>query len=154
MFEINAFALLLTLAVCVLAFPAYPQNPSSFDYEKADSYSCTPPNTYTAHPGDPPFGVYVRTIVRHLDKKYLLGIFYCADGTFEFVGGDQSTVSLKGTIYRTGQWWWQDGRSCTQIDADVTGTEVLPGQCKEPGHWLGDHKVPVRSGGSSVRRRQ
>jgi hypothetical protein len=153
-FEINARALFLTLEICVLTFPAYPQSLSSFDYEKADSYSCVPPSTYMIHPGDPPFGKYVKTTACYLNKNYLFGILYCQDGTFEFVGSDQSTISLEGTIYRTGKWWWQDGKSCTEIDAADTDTEILPARCKEPGHWLGNHKVPVRSGGSSIRRPQ
>jgi hypothetical protein len=150
-FEINARAFLLILAICVSARPAYSNGSENIEIEKADSYSCTPPSTYVPGPGDPPFGKYVQTTMRYLNKRYLLGIFYCQDGTFEFVGSEQGTVSLQGTIYRTGQWWWQDGYSCTQVDAADTDTEALPGQCKEAGHWLGDHKVSVRSGGSSAR---
>jgi hypothetical protein len=152
--EINTHALFLTIAICVLAFPAYPQSSGSFDYEKADSYSCVPPSTYMPHPGDPPFGKYVQTTARYLNKDYLFGILYCQDGTFEFIGSDQSTISLEGTIYRTGSWWWQDDKSCTEIDAADTDTGILSARCKEPGHWLGNHKVSVRSSGSSMRRLQ
>jgi hypothetical protein len=143
----------LALAMCAWAFHAYPQEPTNVDPEQGDPQDCVPPSTYTPHPGDPPFGVHVQTTARIKNKRYLLGVEYCEDGTFEFSGSNQGTVSLEGNLYGTGQWWWQDGKSCTQLDESDTGTEILPGECKEPGHWLGDHKVPVRSGTPPVRRR-
>jgi len=60
-----------------------------------------------------------------------------------FVGSDPRTVSLDTTFYRTGRWWWEGSKSCTQIDASETDTEIPTARCKEAGHWLGDHKVMV-----------
>ena len=142
------------IALCTMAFAANSEESRFPDFETTDSQSCMPPDTYTPHSGDPPFGIYVQATARFKERNNLLGILYCEDGTFEFNGSDQGTVSLEGNLYGTGQWWWQDGKSCTQLDDADTGTEILPGGCKEPGHWLGDHKVPVRSNTPSVRRRQ
>lgn len=143
----------LALAICTLTSPAYPQDSKHITVPRVDEQSCVPPPTYTPHPGDPPFGVHVQTTARDKNKRYILGVEYCEDGTFEFAESDQGVVSLKGTSYGTGSWWWQDGKSCTQIDAAGTDTKALPAECKEAGHWLGDHTVPVLSGASSAQKR-
>ena len=141
------------LAICTWAVNAYPQNSEYYDFSQGDPQPCMPPGTYVAHPGDPPFGVYVQTTVLHKKKRYLLGIQYCEDGTFEFNGHDQGTVSLSGTFYGTGQWWWEADRSCTQIDNITPNVELPSGECKEAGHWFADHKVPVPSSASSTRQK-
>jgi hypothetical protein len=151
----NAMAIgfVAALAMCIWAVDACAQHSEYAGPEQEDAQPCRPPDTYAAHPGDPPFGVYVQTTVLYKKKRYLLGIQYCEDGTFEFNGHDQGAVSLSGTFYGTGQWWWEGNRSCTQID-DVTPNVELPsGECKEAGHWFAEHKVPVPSVASSTRQK-
>jgi hypothetical protein len=144
---------IVALAICAWAANAYSQNSEYSDPEQDIPQPCMPPDTYVAHPGDPPFGVYVQTTVSYKKKTYLLGVQYCEDGTFEFNGHDQGPVSLNGTFYGTGQWWWEGDRSCTQID-DVTPNAELPqGECKEAGHWFGDQKTPASPGASSTRQK-
>ena len=134
---------LFAITLCAAAISVYSEEAKFSDFEQADSQSCIPPDDYTAHPGDPPFGVYVQATARFSSRNNLLGILYCEDGTFEFVGSDPRTVSLDTTIYRTGRWWWEGSKSCTQIDASETDTEIPTARCKEARHWLGDHKVMV-----------
>jgi hypothetical protein len=141
----------LTLAICALAFPAYPQRPDHSGPEQDDPQPCMPPSTYVSHPGDPPFGVHVQTTIKYRNKEYILGVEYCEDGTFEFSASEPSAVSLQGTIYGTGRWWWEARKSCTEFDATAEGIEIPSAQCKEAGHWLGNHKVPVRSDRTSTR---
>ena len=133
----------LVLLMCVWTFRVYSQDSLEIGSEQEDPQPCFPPNEYTPHPGDPPFGVHVQTTAKFNNKTYLIGIQYCEDGTFEFVGSDQRDVSLEGVFIGTGQWWWQRSKSCTQINTLETKIETSPAQCKEPGHWFGDHKVPV-----------
>jgi hypothetical protein len=142
--------LLFTVALCSTAFSICSEEAKFSDFEQADSQSCIPPETYISHSGDPPFGVHVRAIARFANRKNLLGILYCEDGTFEFVGSDPRAVSLNTTFYRTGRWWWEGSKSCTQVDATETDTEIPTTRCKEAGHWLGDHKVVVPRNVSKV----
>ena len=59
-----------TLAICVVALPTYSQQSKAVDPEQADQ-PCMPPDTYTAHPGDPPFGVHVQTTAKDKNKNYV-----------------------------------------------------------------------------------
>src|SRR4051794_9702741 len=131
------------LVLCTWISHAYSQSLESSDPKQEELESCFPPDEYISHPGDPPFGVYVQTTERHKSKNYLLGVLYCEDGTFEVSSSPQGTVSLSGTIFRTGRWWWEPNKSCTQLDPIGTETEIPPVNCKEAGHWLGDQKVQL-----------
>ena len=75
---------LFAIALCAAATSVYSEEAKFSDFEQADSQSCIPPDDYTAHPGDPPFGVYVQATARFSSRNNLLGILYCEDGTFEF----------------------------------------------------------------------
>jgi len=131
------------ISLCAMAFAANSEESGFPDFEQTDSQSCMPPDTYTPHSGDPPFGIYVQATARFKERNNLLGILYCEDGTFEFVANNPGIVSLDTTFYRTGQWWWEGSKSCTQINPIPADTEVPPARCKEAGHWLGNHKVVV-----------
>jgi hypothetical protein len=143
--------LLLVFAMCLWAFNVYSRDLLDVDPEQEEPQPCFPPDEYVSHPGDPPFGVHVQTTAKFNNKTYLIGIQYCEDGTLEFVGSDQRDVSLEGVFIGTGQWWWQRSKSCTQIDKVDTKIEIPPIQCKEPGHWFGNHNVPVISRISPLR---
>jgi hypothetical protein len=138
------------IAFCRVAFSTRSEEARFADFERADSQSCIPPPEYIPHSGDPPFGVYVRAMARFESRNNLLGILYCEDGTFEFVASDPGIVSLDTTVYRTGRWWWEGSKSCTQIDAADSDVEVPPARCKGEGHWLGDHKVVIPRNASKV----
>ena len=141
---------LFAITFCAAAISVHSEEAKFSDFEQADSQSCIPPDDYTPHPGDPPFGVYVQATARFSNRSNLLGILYCEDGTFEFVGSDPRAVSLDTTFYRTGRWWWEGSKSCTQIDASEADTEIPTARYREAGHWLGDHKVVIPRHSSQV----
>ena len=141
------------LAICAWACTAYAQNPESPDAEQNDPQPCMPSDAFVSRPGDPPFGAYVQTTALYKNKRYLLGVQYCEDGTFEFTGHEQGTVSLEGAFFGTGQWWWEGKKSCTEIDQVAPSTELPSRECKQAGHWFGDHEVPVPSAAPSARQK-
>src|SRR4051794_947234 len=142
--DIRTFALAFVL--CVWTIHAYSQSSKNTDPQQEDAQPCFPPDQYISHSGDPPLGVHVQTTEQRKNKQYLLGTLYCEDGTFESSSSPQGSVSLWKMVFRTGRWWWEGNKSCTQLDAIDTDTEMPPVECKEAGHWLGDQKVlPPRS---------
>jgi hypothetical protein len=146
--------ILIALAICVCTSHTYAQVSKNIDPAQDDPQPCFPPDQYTPRPGDPPFGAHVQTTAKVNNKEYLLGIEYCEDGTFEFVGSSPGAISLTGIIYQTGQWWWDGSKSCTQLDANDTDQETPPIECKEAGHWLGEHKISVLTSVAPVRKKR